>query len=180
MKLYTVVAIAATLSVALTCCSASKNQTNSDEKEIVQLCNYTTYDQTFYANGIAESTDMQMAKDKAISSARAQISASLNLAVENFVKRFRTDTNDVLDQKTEDRLQTLTIQTLTGSSLVCERLVRTDTGKYRAYVSVALPKQAVIDAAKKALDDEKKANLDTRMAEFDKIAEQEIIKAGVN
>jgi len=179
MKLYTVIAIAATLSTALTCCSASKNvKSNADETEIVQLCNYTTDEQTFYANGIAESTDMQMAKDKAVLSARAQISSALNLAVENFVKRYRTDTNDVLDQKTEDRLQTLTIQTLTNSTIVCERVTRTDTGKYRAYVSVALQKKAVIDAAKKAMAEEKEANLDTRMAEFDKIAEQEIIKAG--
>lgn len=179
MKHYTILTIAAALCISLSCCSASK-KANKGEKEITQLCSYTTDDNNFYGNGIAESTDMQMAKDKAITSARAQISASLNLAVENFVKRYRIDSNDVLDQRTEDRLQTLTIQTLSGTKVVCERIVRAENGRYRAYVSVSLPKQTVVEAAKEAMEKEKGADFDSRMADFDKIAEQEIVKAGVN
>lgn len=178
MKLYSIIAVVA-ITAALTCCSASKKvKPNKGEQEIVQLCNYSTDETTFYGNGIAESTDMQMAKDKATISARAQISSTLNIAVENFVKRYRTDTNDTLDQKTEDRLQTLTIQTLTNSTVCCERIVRAENGKYRAYVSVALPKAVVVDAAKKAMAQEKEASLDDRASAFDKIVEQEIVKAG--
>ncbi len=178
MKLYSILTIVA-MATALTCCSANKKtKANKGEQEIVQLCSYSTDETTFYGNGVAESTDMQMAKDKATTSARAEISATLNIAVENFVKRYRTDTNDTLDQKTEDRLQTLTIQTLANSTVCCERVVRAENGKYRAYVSVALPKTVVADAAKRAMAEQKEATLDDRASAFDKIVEQEIVKAG--
>lgn len=178
MKLLSIISLAAIAILSTNCSSAKSPKANKGEQEIVQLCNYTTDETTFYANGVAESTDMQMAKDKAAESARAQLSATLKVAIESFTKRYRYEVNDVLEQKTEDRLQLLTVSTLQNSSVCCERVVKTENGKYRAYVSVALPKNVVVESLKRLAEKELRLSLDERQKAFDKIAEEEIAKAG--
>ena len=178
MKIVKLCLIATSAMAIVASCGSTKQQmTNAGEVEIEQLCHYTTDDNFFYANGVAESSDMQMAKDKAINSARAEIAASLKISVENFVKRYRRDVNDQLEQKTEDRLQTITKEKLNSSNVVCDRLTRTETGKYRAYVSVGLGKAAIKEAWEQTLKEVKENKLDFNQQEFDKIADAAIAEA---
>ncbi len=167
--------------LSLTCCTSAKQAlvSNNNEVEIEQLCHYTTDENNFYANASAVSTDMQMAKDKAISAARVEIANTMSIVVENFVKRYRKDVNDQLDQKTEDRLQTITKETLSGSTVICDRLTRTADGKYRSYISVKLPKKEVKDSIEKVLRENNVLKLETDQTNFDKIADAEIAKAGL-
>lgn len=167
---------------AMTACSSSKNavaKPNSDEVEVTQLCHSLTTEEDFFANAIAESTDAQMAKDKAVASARAEIAANLQAAVENFSKRYRKDVNDQLDAKTEDRLQILVKQNLKGSTIVCDRITRTKAGKYRAYTTVKLSKKEIEDALQRGLLEDKELKLNFDQAQFDKVADEEIAKAGL-
>ncbi len=168
MRLITVALLSVTVLASTTCASAKKTKANQGEQEMEQLCNYYTDETDFYGNGIAESTDMQMAKDKALTAARAQVANSVKMSIEQYSKRFRSDMNDELDQKTEDSLQQITVQTLSGCSVVCERVVRAENGKYRAYVSVKLPKQPMIDAVKEQLKKDTRKSLDEREAAFEK------------
>lgn len=168
MKLITTIMLSMLVLTSIACASAKKYATNSGEQEVQQLCNYTTDETDFYGNGIAESTDMQMAKDKATTAARAQVANTIKMSMEQYTKRFRSDVNDELDQKTEDSLQAITVQTLSGCSVVCERVVRAENGKYRAYVSVKLPKQPMIDAVKEQLKKDTRKSLDEREAAFEK------------
>lgn len=178
MKLFSAIILATAIIASSACASAKKNKANKGETDITQLCNFTTDENDFYGNGVAESTDMQMAKDKAITAARAQVANALKVSVEQFTKRFRSDVNDELDQKTEDSLQSITVQTMSGCTVVCERVVRAENGKYRAYVSVKLPKQKVIDAAKEVVKKDTKKTLDEREAEFDKAIRETITNSG--
>ncbi|HJG89437.1 hypothetical protein [Barnesiella viscericola] len=166
--------------ISLASCSSAKQATvNNGEQEIEQLCHFLTNEEYFYANATAESTDMQMAKDKAVNSARAAIAASISTAVENFSKRYRNDVNNELNEKTEERLQILTKQTISGSTVVCDRIVRTVDGKYRSYISVGLSKNQITDAIERAIMEDEKLKLDYQQAQFDKVADAEITKADV-
>ncbi|MDD2960600.1 MAG: hypothetical protein PHR45_00765 [Muribaculaceae bacterium] len=158
--------------------NAKKDKTNSNgEVEIVQLCNFHTDEVDYFANGIAESSDMQMTKDKAINAARAELANMLTVSVENFTKRYRRDVNDQLDQKTEDRLQLATNQTIRGSLVICDKLTRTNTGKYRAYVTVKLSKTAVTEAIKSTILENEELKLNFDQAQFDKVADEAIANA---
>ncbi len=168
MKLITAIMLSMLVLTSTACASAKKSATNAGEQEVQQLCNYYTDETDFYGNGIAESTDMQMAKDKAATAARSQVAKTIKMSLEQYTKRFRSDVNDELDQKTEDSLQAITVQTLSECTIVCERVVRAENGKYRAYVSVKLPKQPVFDAAKEQLKKDTKKTLDEREEEFEK------------
>lgn len=176
--LVTIIAIAG----AMTACSSSKNtvaKPNSDEVEVTQLCHSLTDEENFFANAIAESSDAQMAKDKAVASARSEIAANLQAAVENFSKRYRKDVNDQLDAKVEDRLQIIVKQNLRGSTITCDRITRTKTGKYRAYTTVRLSKKEIEAALERGLLEDKELKLNFDQAQFDKIADEEIGKAGL-
>lgn len=175
-------AVAVSLVIMASCASGKKStvaQANSDEVEVTQLCHKLTDSENFYANAIAESSDMQMAKDKAINSARAEISATLSVVVESFTKRYRKDVNDSLEQKTEDRLELLVKQTLANSAVDCERVTRTNQGKYRAYVTVKLVKKEVADALEKAILEDKELKLNFDQSQFDKVADEAMKEAGL-
>lgn len=158
----------------VSCGGSKKNvkSANSDEVEVTQLCQYMTDDENYYANSVAESTDMQMAKDKAINSARAEIASTIEAYLEQFVKRYRKDVNATLDEKTEDRLEILVKQILNSSTVVCDRMTRTNTGKYRAYISVKLNKSGVKEALKKGIMEDKELKLNYDQALFDKVADE--------
>ena len=90
MKLFSIISISVFCILACSC-SSNKNtpKPNDDEKELAQLCNYTTDEEYFYANAFAESVDRQMAKDKAVTIARAELSATLSTIVDSFTKRYQ-------------------------------------------------------------------------------------------
>ncbi len=156
-------------------CSSSKTtavpQVNNDEVEINQLCYQKTDDENLFANAVAQSTDMQMAKDKAINSARAEIATATEAIVDRFIKRYRKDVNEILDQKEEDRLQIAVKQTLVYSVIDCERITRTTDGKYRGYATVKLSKKGIKDALEKGVLENKELKLNFDQSQFDKIAD---------
>lgn len=174
--------VALSLIVMASCASGKKStapKANSDEVEVTQLCHKLTDSENFYANAVAESSDMQMAKDKAINSARAEIGATLSVVVESFTKRYRKDVNDQLEQKTEDRLELLVKQTLANSTVDCDRVTRTTAGKYRAYVTVKLVKKEIADALEKAILEDKELKLNFDQSQFDKVADEAMREAGM-
>lgn len=178
MKSIPAIILIAVLTLTSACASAKKVKPNKGETEIQQLCEYVTDQTNYYGNGVGESTDMQMAKDKATAAARAQIAEALKVSVERFAKQYRSDLNGIADTKFEDSLQTITIQTLSGSTEVCSRIVRTDTGRYRAYVSVALPKEEVVNAIRETVKSSGETqSIDQRQAEFEKSINGNIINS---
>ncbi len=178
MRFTAAIILLAALTVTSACASAKKVKPNKGETEVEQLCNYVTDQTAYYGNGIGESSDMQMAKDKATAAARAQIAEQLKVSIERFAKQYRVDVNDIAETKFEDNLQTITVQTISGSAEVCSRIVRTDNGKYRAYVSVVLPKEEVINAIRETVKSSGDAqSIDQRQAEFEKSISNNIINS---
>lgn len=174
MKLTSLILVIAAFVASTSCASAKKVKANKGEKEIEQLCNYTTDQTAYYANGVAESTDMQMAKDKAATLARAEMAQNIKVSVERFNKMYRIDTNGEMSSKLEDEVQTITMQTIEDSDIVCSRYVKLDNGKYRAYVSVKLLKKAVEDAIRETLKKDAKELLDQYQKQFEQAINEAI------
>lgn len=181
MKLFkTIAAFSIASIVLLTACSSGKSVTkpNDDEVELNTLCNYQTDAENYYANSVAESSDRQMAKDKAIAAARAELSSNLSIAVEQVIKRYRQDVNGNLNEKFEDRLVTITQATLVNSTVICDRMTRTNTGKYRSYITVHLSKKEVAEAIKNAIRQNTELQIDADSAEFDKYVDSILRSSG--
>ena len=169
MKLFSSISISVFCILACSC-SSNKNtpKPNDDEKELAQLCNYTTDEEYFYANAFAESVDRQMAKDKAVTIARAELSATLSTIVDSFTKRYRKTVNNGIDAKTEDRLILTSKTALRESVIICDRITMTKGGIFRAYISVQLSKADVKEAMKTALLEENEAKINFNEQQFDK------------
>lgn len=178
MKLTTAIIVIAGILASTSCASAKKTKANKGEKEIEQLCNYATDETAYYCNGIAESSDMQMAKDKAVAAARAELAENLKISVERFAKQYRIDTNADAGIKFEDSLQTITLQTISDSHIVCSRFTKLDSGKYRAYVTVKLSKKTVEESIRETIKKDAKELLDQYQKEFEKAIEEAVVKYG--
>lgn len=160
---------------ALICsCSSNKNtpKPNKDEKELAQLCHYTTDDEYFYANAFAESSDRQMAKDKAIATARAELSATLSTVVDSFTKRYRKAVNGGIQPKTEDRLILTSNTTLHESIVICDRITLTKDNVFRAYVTLQLSKTDVYEAMEAAFLEDNEAKINFDQQQFDNTINQ--------
>lgn len=103
------------------------------------------------------SMDMQMAIDKAVTAARADISRQLEVKMEAMEKQFKeevgTGENTTFLSQFTQATKSITSQTLTGSKIKQQKIVNDGTKK-RAYVLVEYP----IGAANKALMDKLKQN----------------------
>lgn len=175
MKLFNFISIAA-LCIFMCSCSSNKNtpKPNKDEREISQLCHYVTDNEYFYANAFAESTDRQMAKDKAIATARAELSATLSTVVDSFSKRYRKTANGGIQPKTEDRLILTSKTTLKESIIICDRITQTKDNTFRAYVTIQLSKADVSEAIKAAILEDEESKVNFSQKEFDKSIDESL------
>ena len=95
----------------------------------------------FYAVGMGESSNLQLAIDKASTNARAEIGRQLNIKVENMMKVFLEEvgnTDPELNEFSSSTTKTVVSTELTGSKIKEQKYQEKD-GKYQASVLVEYP-----------------------------------------
>lgn len=110
-----------------------------------------------FAAKTATSRDKQLAVDKAVQDARAEIAKQLEVKIQGLEKRFTEETgigedSQLLDQFTKAN-KSIVNQSLIGSKIEKQKTIK-DGNTYRAYVLVKLP----LGAAKEALLQQIKQN----------------------
>lgn len=140
------------------CSSSQKDLPGTDEGSMPEwFLNPPTDPNYLYSAKTDASADMQMAIDKATTSARAELSRMLELELSSLQKKFMDETgfgenSNVLSQFTE-ATKIVTKNTLVGSKIK-QNKVEKDKNTFRAYVLVELP----LGAAKSNLLSEIKNN----------------------
>jgi hypothetical protein len=141
-----------TVSLLYVGCGGSKHNlpatTEGDEPE--WYTNVPEDPNILFAAKTATSRDKQLAIDKAVQDARAEIAKQLEVKVQGLEKRFTEETgigedSQLLDQFTKAN-KTIVNQSLIGSKIEKQKTIK-DGNTYRAYVLVKLP----LGAAKEAL-----------------------------
>ena len=95
----------------------------------------------FYAVGMGESSNLQLAIDKASTNARAEIGRQLNIKVENLMKVFLEEvgnTDPELSEYSSSTTKTVVSTELMGSKIKEQKYQEKD-GKYQATVLVEYP-----------------------------------------
>ena len=113
---------------------------------------------TLYAAVTAESRDLQLAINKAVTDGRNNLAQQMEVKFEGLSKRFQEETGlgadaQLLDQFTQ-AYKGIVSQTINGSRAAKQEIVNTPAGGYRAYVLVELP----IGQASQALMQRMRAN----------------------
>ncbi|MBQ7698480.1 MAG: hypothetical protein IJT35_07875 [Paludibacteraceae bacterium] len=177
----------ASIALALISCSTQKTATASQEQEVIVPCSeFKTDKQAIRASATASSPNMQIAKEKALAAARAELATSAQVFVRRVTERYVAsyDVNQNADAKGlyQDMSRQLASRLLENSSIVCDKTTKTTDKKgnvqYHSYVAVEMAKQDVAKEMEKRLEEiirkDDKAQIDLDVEKFRKIFEQEL------
>lgn len=134
----------------------------------------------FRANMTALSSDMGMAKTKALSSARGELATSVNAemkrVLEEYKSSYQSGESEEMKRKDEDLIRTVVNQTLNDTRVICEKMMKTPDGKYRAYVAVEMAKENILKGIENQLKADEKLRTDFEYEKFKKTFEEEMNK----
>lgn len=126
------------------------------------------------------STEMSMAKKIAIQNARQEIAAAvqtdLSSVIENYAKSQKLPSQEL--PAYEERMTELTYsvvqQTISGITLVDEKLFKENNGAYRHFVCMELSKEELKNGILEKMKKDEKLASDFEFEEFKKIYEQKL------
>lgn len=140
----------------ITGCSNSRKLADqpipASEVEVLIPCSgedFFTNKKYFRANSIGESLDQVVSKKKALSNARAELASSVKVLVEsvvdNYIKSSELNNNEQIQERFEGLNREVIKQELIGVKTICEKLTKTNEGKYKTYIAVELSAQKLVD-----------------------------------
>lgn len=186
MKKVSMILLGTALLMGLASCGSKQKvvSKNGGEVEIEMPCTgpeYRTDATHFRATGTALSTDRQVAKDKALMAARAELATEINTTMERVTDRYNSSYNVGEDDETRGKFQDLARQlvkqTLSGSVVTCEKLTKDEQGgKYHFYVCVELKGDDFANKLKNGISNDDKLRTDYEYEKFKKVFDEEMAK----
>ena len=167
---------------AATSCKKKKEVTGitKDEVEIILPCiEFKSDDDFFRAHGFGESMDANVAKQKAISNARADLAGSLNTTMkvvsDNYIKSSEFNNAEELLERFEQNARTVINQELRGVKTVCERMTRVgDKNQYRYYMALELSGGDLFDKYYQSLTSDQSLKIDYNYERFKETFNEEM------
>ena len=171
----------------LSACSGSKKAANQPipetEVEVVIPCSgpdFFTNKKYFRANSIGESLDQVVSKKKALSNARADLSASVKILVEsvvdNYVKSSELNNLEQVEERFEGLNREIIKEELVGIKTICEKLTKTTEGKFKTYIAIELSAQKLVDKFHERMMKDDLLMIDYDYEKFKKTFEKEMGK----
>lgn len=165
--------IVALLLVSVSCRTSKPTVSNPEpslppgEVEIIVPCSgpeFFTNGEVFRANAVGESIDLSVSKRKAMTEARAQLAASIQVTVktvtDNYVNSSESNNAEDLGERFESINREVVSQELKGIRKICERFFQTPEGRYKTYVAIELSAQELVAAYHQRLSSMKELTID--------------------
>ena len=160
-----------------------KTQSKFVEEVIITHCSsieYYTDSKYFRANGIGESMDHSISKQKALSNVKAQIAGSINskvkAVVDNYIKSSELNNVEEAEERFESLTRTVINQELSGIRTICEKVTRTQNGKYKTYIAIELSAQDIAEKLQERLNKDEMLKIDYDYEKFKQTFEEEMNK----
>ncbi len=184
MKKFTLIRLIALAFIGLLIisgCKSSKDATGGPEDDpnrVTIYCSgpeYRTNAEYMRANSSGTSSDMEMARDKAMTNARARLSAQIETFISNLTDFYKKDTrineNEIMEERFEQLIREVFKNKLNGTYPICEEMVQKD-GKYVAYVAVELGGEEMLDNAASQISADEELKVDYDYEKFKKSYEE--------
>ncbi|NVK03683.1 MAG: hypothetical protein HWD92_02625 [Flavobacteriia bacterium] len=166
-------------------CGSSEETISENEEVIVIPCSgpdYFTDDNAFRANAFGESIDMNTAKRKAMSNAKAQLAGDLEsvmkLVGDNYVMSREMNNREEVMERFEENARTVVNQTLRGIRNICEvsTVVRNEGTQdtYRYYVAIELSAENLVTSYYESLSQDEVVRIDYNYERFKETFEEEM------
>ncbi len=156
---------------------------NGGEVEIVLPCTgpeYRTDAKVFRATATDVSTNRQVAREKALTAARAELASEINTTVKRVTDRYNSSYNVGEDDETRGKFQDLTRnvvnQNLNGSVVICEKLTQDEQKRFHSYVCVELSGEELANKLKNGISKDDKLRTDYEYEKFKAVFEDEMSK----
>ena len=157
-------------------CGGQKQLLKEAETEVNIPCSgpeYQSSKEYFRANAYALSTDMMMAKKKALAEARAELATAMNATVkrvtDNYGSSYQVGEQEEAKGRFEDMARIVVNEKLTGTRVICEKMMKTPDGKYKAYVAIEIAK-----AMDSRIKSDEKLRIDYEYEKFKKVFDEEM------
>lgn len=169
----------------LSSCGSKEVAVQEGEEIMIIPCSgseYFTDDETFRANAFGESIDLNTAKSKALSNARAQLATDIQsvmkLVGDNYVVSREVNNREEVLERFEQNARTVVNQTLMGVRQICEVSTRTrnadDQELFRYYVAIELSADALTQKYYNALSSDEVVRIDYNYERFKETFEEEM------
>ena len=180
------VVLCASLPLAFVGCK-SKQKTVSAKSEVGKILeevpceNAGKSDKKFFrASSLATSSDLQLAKEKALLLAKQRLVTLINSNTKSVTDRYvnEREFGDAaeFEQKFENLTREVADETLTNIVVSCEKASVLDDKKYRAFVSIEVSRDDVLTGIDKRVSRDQKIMIDYDKKKFEEIFDQEMEK----
>lgn len=142
---------------------------------------FMTNKEYFRASGMGLSTDMTIAKKKALSTVRTEIATSISAKVkavtDDYLSSYQQGENDESKRRFQELSRTVVDQQLSGTRIICEKTMKTPDGKYKVYIAMELAGKEIMDAMATRIKNDDKLKIDFEYEKFKKVFEEEMAKS---
>ncbi|MFR3328814.1 MAG: hypothetical protein ACLTSL_01360 [Odoribacter splanchnicus] len=182
-KMYCVALLAGMLAYA---CGGQKQlvQKNQEDVEVIVPCSGPEYmpdAEHFRASAMGLSNSQEIASQKAMTAARAKLAAAIQTTVKTVTDNYASSYEMGRQEEAKGRFQTLTRevvnQTLNGVKVICQKMMKSPEGQYKAYVAIELGGIDVAKAMNNKISSDDKLRVDFEYEKFKKIFDEEMKNA---
>ena len=156
-------------------------QTPAGETRVEVLCSGPEFfsDADFFrANSVAESQNQANSKRMALSNARAELAAQIEVTVksviDNYVQDVTVGNRSEFTQRYEGLSREVVNQRLSGTRVICEELTRTENGMYKTYIAIELSGDEYFNAMNQRISDDERLRVDYNYEKFKDTFNQEM------
>lgn len=164
-------------------CAKKAQEAYKGEVDVEIPCSEDKYKsdaKVFRALGEGYSTDMTIARNKALTTARAelatQIGATIKRVTDNYASSYQTGIQEEAKSRFQDLTRVVVEQRLQGTRVVCEKAKRTKDNKFRIYVVVELSSDDLATDILNKVSSDDKLRTDYEYEKFKKVFEEEMKK----
>lgn len=169
--------------VSMIQCKSKKDiaRTVPGETRVEVLCSgpeFFSDDEYFRANSVAESQNQANSKRMALSNARAELAAQLEVTVksviDNYVQDVAVGNRSEFTQRYEGLSREVINQRLSGTRVICEELTRTTEGMYKTYIAIELSGEEIMNAMNQRISNDERLRVDYNYEKFKDTFNQEM------
>ncbi len=186
LKVATGVLIVSAMSLMFVSCKTAKVvAADSGEVEVKTPCagaEFNSNSKALRFSAIGESMDQMTAKKKAMSEARAGLAGAVNTLIkgvtDNYVKSSNYNNKEELMKNYEGVNREVINQSLSGSTVICEKTTMTKAGTYKYYVCLELGGNDILQQMNNKMTNNEQLKVDYNYEKFKKTFNEEMGKIG--
>lgn len=181
-KLTTLIAVVA----IITSCGSSKKATapnyhTSGDVEVFVPCSgsdYATDANHFRANAMGASSNMDVANQKALTSARAKLATTIESVLKSvadaYVSSYEDNAAEEFRGKFQSQARIVVNQIMKEVSIVCEKMMKGQDGQFKSYVAVEISREQIASQAADLMKKDSKLRTDFEYDRYQKIFKKEM------